>query len=264
MDYMKILKIFLRKYFGSSVTIWLQSMPILVIECALYAIAFVLLIVQIFQIGKISRRCDRLKPDTIYTKMEKDFRRVDHCEKFKKADPTTTVYKRPLSMDSSQSQVGWLGNSNVSSDDKYCGDLANITPQQFVKMERERKLREEDFDCGTQSLSTLCQMVVRRELSSETIQKKIVTLKENLECKALTLEGKYLGNKAGDMSESLINMLENLITNSSVEKPLPFKGDITTLAVDAAELSHNYNDRTIKRFPNLGQLKYNCADENEM
>ncbi|KAB0803636.1 hypothetical protein PPYR_00606 [Photinus pyralis] len=210
MDSMKIPKKIFGTYFASSATIHMQSTPAFLGEFVLFAVVFLLLIIQHLQVGKISKRCLRLKPYMIYSKIKTGSRRKE---------------KEPA-IDSKPGLT--LENGNLH--------LANLTPEQYAKMEKERQAREREFDNGMQSLSTLCRTVVRGEWSGETFKSNFSTLKENIECKSATLEGKYLGHKAADLSESLINVLENSITSSSVETPFPFKGDIATLAVDAAEL----------------------------
>lgn len=112
----------------------------------------------------------------------------------------------------------------------------SLTPNQFVKIDKAKKrskLRQ-----SSRSLATLYNSTIERRLSSETIKRHIELAKEHLELAKMSKD--IRSNVKMDVDRvtgSLFDLLERIITTSSLENPLPFRGDIAGLAVDMANLS---------------------------
>ncbi|KAF2879771.1 hypothetical protein ILUMI_26397 [Ignelater luminosus] len=267
-DYEKII----RKYLRQTATIHIYSFPYFILETFLALVILLLYVLLHLEVSKIYKKMLRLRPNSVYCEthsgsISKDslcsvtthYREVYTVSKH----PSTTIaYKRIANnIRSTNSQLGWILPTHPIDESlasrplsiekkKYAEKIANLTPEQFVKIDKERKLREKELDSYMTSLSTLCKNVLNKKYSSQTLQKQVEMAKENLQCNKTSLEGKYLGFKTEAMTKSLFNMLEQMITNSSLQNPLPFKGDITTLALDVADLStdNQYFTRDIAKW----------------
>lgn len=136
------------------------------------------------------------------------------------------------------SETGDENNNNII--DKF----VSITPNQYVKMEKERKIREKDLEDCLKSLTTLCSNVLDNKLSQSTIQKQIQEAREELLFPQPI--NKYLGFDTAALTNSLFDLLENIITESSIEKPLPFKGDLTTFAMNAGNFNTDVFTKAVK------------------
>ncbi|KAF5280905.1 hypothetical protein FQR65_LT03054 [Abscondita terminalis] len=248
-----------------SATIYIQSTPHFLMEAFILLVAFILTLFQHVNIINYSKKILRLKPHSIYCKTDRepadDNDSSTSIRKRTNQVLTTVAYQRS-SLHSSKSQLGWIFSEHPDTDNdkKILSDeLLSLTPEEYVKLEKEKKLREKELDNSKYSLSTLCQIAIKKQWSDSTFKKNLSALKENLECNSSSLEGKYLGHKTGMMTESLLCMLENLINNSSIDNPLPFKGNIATLAVDAAELIKT-NPNEERHTANILQKKCDGGD----
>lgn len=288
MDYISII----RKYLRQTATIYLHSNPNFIMEAFLAFITFLLYVYQHIDIYGLSKRMLYIKPNTIYyNTVSGNLCKLTLLFNFKTSinylgsnskdslctsitnfqhqvnttNPSTTIaYKRALTTDSSKSQMGWIlqtqptNRSMVLERKRLADQILSLTPDQYVKLDKKRRKKEKEFENHSASLATLCRNVTRQKYSSSTLSRQIEMVRENLECNSKSLEGKYLGHKADIMTRSLLCILEHIITNSSLENPLPFKGDITTLALDAAELSQiNHNN---KNFETVADDKFNGED----
>lgn len=93
-------------------------------------------------------------------------------------------------------------------------------------------------------MATLYNTAIDRKLSEDTIKRHIDLAKEHLELAKMSKDMK--SNMKIDVDKvtgSLFDILERIITTSSLEKPFPFRGDIAGLAVDMANLSLDVDSR---------------------
>ncbi|KAF5283880.1 hypothetical protein FQA39_LY04700 [Lamprigera yunnana] len=239
----KILKKTYHRHLCHAATIYIQSSPYFLMEAFLLFVVLMITVFQHMQITDISKKTLRLKPHSIYCKMDNKEPKENSLVS-NKSRLLELSDEQKDSSENSNSQFGWIGQDTQSivesskEKTRFRDQLINLTPEQYVQLDKERKMRQKDLDMATNSLSTLCHNVIKRQWSEATLTQKLAAFRENLECNSLDIL--YAGNKAAVTTDSLLSILEKLITHSSVENPLPFKGDITTLALDAADmLQHN-------------------------
>lgn len=135
-------------------------------------------------------------------------------------------------------EINLIKRLELDDDDKRSNVIdkfISLTPAQYVKMEKERKVREKDLENCLKSLTTLYSNVLDNKLSQGTIGRQIQQAREELLFPQPV--NKYLGFDTAALTKSLFDLLEKIVTESSIEKPLPFKGDFTTLAMDAGNFN---------------------------
>lgn len=111
--------------------------------------------------------------------------------------------------------------------------LASLSPAQYVKLDKERQLRERQLKGCMHSLTTLFDNIVTRKFPETNLKEQIETAKEETVCSRVSDQVmKYLDSES--VTESLINVLNDIVEDN--ENPLPLKGDLTALVYDIGNL----------------------------
>lgn len=253
----EIFAVFLNYMFRSA-TAHIYSFPNFCLEAIFTLVLCVIYVCLHMEITNIGMKTLTLKPNTLH---------LDGGTKLRCADSTCTsitcVQKQFYRIRSSKlpkSNISYshlTGNSNHQFNllPKEIGDASNVqvsrqnlceridnilnlTPEQFVKFDQIRKSREDDMVYCLKSLSTLYADKVENKYSEKTVQRHIQLAKEHLQQANISSETcRYLGRNTEALTKSLFDMLEGIVLSSSVQNPLPFKGDIPTLAFDAGHLT---------------------------
>lgn len=111
----------------------------------------------------------------------------------------------------------------------------SMTPGQYVRLQKERRSHRKDLETCLKSLTTLYSNVVEDKESQGTLVKQLNQAREELVFPRANKQ--FIGFDTAALTNSLFDLLENIVAESSVDRPLPFKGDLTTLALDAGNLS---------------------------
>lgn len=111
-------------------------------------------------------------------------------------------------------------------------NVLKLTPEEYLKQQKQVNSKNE-FQACLKSLSSLYEDCIKGEKSDKELQKQLQIAKDSLGEDAV----KYLGKNVQYLTQSLFDMLEKVVISSSLENPLPFKGNITTLVFDAGNLN---------------------------
>lgn len=106
------------------------------------------------------------------------------------------------------------------------------TPEEYLKQQKQLHSKNEFHAC-LKSLSSLYEDCIKGEKTDKELQQQLQIAKDSLGEDAV----KYLGKNAQYLTQSLFDLLEKMVMSSSLENPLPFKGDITTLVFDAGNFN---------------------------
>lgn len=115
--------------------------------------------------------------------------------------------------------------------------IASLTPAEYVKRDKERRLRERELQRCFQSLTTLYDNVVEKKFSEKTLTNQLAMAKEQTQCTKMAPPSTLVTLPCDAMTTSLFDLLEKIIVPSSVNNPLPFRGDLTSLALDAGNIN---------------------------
>lgn len=117
--------------------------------------------------------------------------------------------------------------------EKYVDQLLALTPSQFVRLDREEQKRK--AACAL-SLTTLYLNVKEKRFSDAELLKQIEAAKEDCQCSIYAHEiMNYC--KAENITDSLIDLLQEFIDNTGPDNPPPLNGELTSLLYDAGDLS---------------------------
>lgn len=126
----------------------------------------------------------------------------------------------------------------------YIDTLLALSPVDFIKMDKDRKIRVSQLQNCLKSLTTLYDNIVKKQYSEELINGHLNIVKENIKYIKMNSQPiQYFGFEAEAMTKSLFHLLERIIAKSSIQNPLPFKGDITTLALEVGNLLPQNSDK---------------------
>lgn len=120
-------------------------------------------------------------------------------------------------------------------------NVLKMTPDEYLKQQKQVNSKNEFHAC-LKSLSSLYEDCIKGEKSDRELQKQLQNAKDSLGEDAI----KYLGKNAQYLTQSLFDLLEKMVMSSSLENPLPFKGDITTLVFDAGNLNVEEDRKSAK------------------
>lgn len=129
--------------------------------------------------------------------------------------------------------------------EKKIENMLSLTPDEYVQKDIISKLTQSDFGFCLKSLTTLFETCVNGKKSETTIKRQIQMAKEELQNASIATDtNRYFGRNAIALTSSLFDLLEGIILSSSLEHPLPFKGDLTTFIFDVGNLNIN-SDRVL-------------------
>ncbi|XP_018322998.1 uncharacterized protein LOC108735510 isoform X2 [Agrilus planipennis] len=117
---------------------------------------------------------------------------------------------------------------------RYIDNLITLTPTEFVQVDKERRLRDRELSGCLKSLTSLCESVIMKKESRDTIRKQIEMAKQHAEYVKNSTKNMHLDTAY--MTKSFFDLMEQLVTRSNLDNPVPFKGDFTGLALDAGKL----------------------------
>lgn len=151
------------------------------------------------------------------------------------------TYKRLCGNYSNHSQYGWVlpqsGNARKHNPNtERLENIASLSPSEYVKIDKERRLREKELQRCFQSLTTLYDNVVERKYSEKTLTTQLEMAKEQTQCTKMAPASTLVSLPCDAMTTSLFDLLEKIVVPSSVNNPLPFHGDLTSLALDAGNI----------------------------
>nr|XP_022911782.1 uncharacterized protein LOC111422782 [Onthophagus taurus]XP_022913955.1 uncharacterized protein LOC111424589 [Onthophagus taurus] len=258
-----------KKILSQTATIHIYSFPNFTLEIFLAIVMFIIYIYLTLEIAQIAKTAIKTRPNTIIRKKIKEVNSsLSICSSsfskyqdtfnphYEPIHPSTHLaYKRISSKCSSHSQLGWIMPNMVGVGSCTFPDLENsgnfdtvasMTPAEFVKKEKERRLREKELQKCFESLTSLYGSVIDRKYSVNTLQNKLELAKESVQCGKCNLGDIDVGLSAA-MTDSLFDLLEKIVLPSSLNNPLPFNGDMTRLVLDAGDLNlnkQNCNDPT--------------------
>lgn len=122
--------------------------------------------------------------------------------------------------------------------DRYAEQLLSLSPSQFVRLDKEEQKRK--VACAL-SLSTLYRNVKEKRFSDEELLKQLEAAKEECQYSAYAREiMDYV--KAENVTDSLIDLLQEFIDNSSVDNPPPMS-EFTSMVYDVG----NFNIKPLKK-----------------
>lgn len=252
------------KLLFQSATAYIYSTPTFALETALLVVVSVLYIFLHVEITNITLRTCRLKPNSLYlsNRLRAAYSRDSDCTSIthvqhkirinvSRGSLTThfSCNNRRASSTSNSSNgnlgaplhAGDVGHTRISTPlDLYqrIDRVLTMTPEEYIKHDCVRKARENDLVNCIKSLSTLYQDAVARKTSRQATQQHLELAREHLEQAKISSDtSRYLGRNADALTSSLFDLLEGIIMSSSPERPLPFKGDLTTLIFDAGNLT---------------------------
>lgn len=154
----------------------------------------------------------------------------------KKSSSTKVAFRRRSSTrGSSHSQLGWVMPEPAPETEHY-ESIASLTPREFVKRDKQKKLRERNMKNCFDSLTTLYDNVLVRKYSENTLQNHLELAKESTQCAKICSQHTMNTLPCDAMTQSLFNLLEKIVIPSSTSAHLPFDGDFTTLVLDAGNL----------------------------
>lgn len=245
-----------------------------------------------FEITRIARDTLLLKPHTIFFKdsCRGSYSKESICTSVTRVQHEFCKYRRygrllnqsalggisyRATTHSTHSQLEWLLNQNINRTDMLNplveerqgrhylhSRLAALTPQEFVRLDLEHSKRQRDVKSAMDSLSALYETVISRKISQHAVKEKLQNAKEHLQCMKYTVPMRFLETQ--NLTESLFNILEKHIISSSIENPLAFKGDFTSLAYETGKLSYdlisNTTDCDLMRESSKDTLEPNTSD----
>lgn len=252
----------LPNYMFRSATAYIYSSPVFTLETVLLTIVCTIYVFLHLEIANITLKTCNLKPNSLFlsNRLRAVISRASDCTsitrvqeriKFsigKSSSSTRLSYNRLTSTISSHSN-GELAKPQNAGDVFYTkrsgGDLTHridtvlsMTPEDYIKNDYVRKAKENELVNCIKSLSTLYQDAVVRKVSRQTTHRHLELAKEHLEQAKISSDtARYLGRNADALTSSLFDLLEGIIMTSAPERPLPFKGDLTTLIFDAGNLN---------------------------
>lgn len=139
-----------------------------------------------------------------------------------------------MKKDNSRSQFGWIisdlagtfspmyGPSISNRKSLYAETLASITPREFVKRDKERKLKEmETLKCPPESLTKLYNDVMKKNLSESTMNTQLELAKEQTYCVKDTPPPPVFTLPAEGTTQSLLDIIERIVrsyTTNSISR----------------------------------------------
>lgn len=215
----------------------IYSTPPFVMEAILSVVVCVIYIFLHIDLSNIKRKTIRLKPNYIY--MSNRVRQLANNKSstsrsavhlFNVSD--TNIGGESTTADTINSVMGDILKSSTKNVEEKIDNVLKLTPDEYLKQQKQLNSKNEFHAC-LKSLSSLYEDCLRGEKSDTELQKQLQLAKDSLGEDAV----KYLGKNAQYLTQSLFDLLEKMVMSSSLEKPLPFKGDITTLVFDAGNFS---------------------------
>lgn len=224
------------KYLFKSASANIYSSPPFVMEAILsFAICCVYIFLH-FDLHYIGQRTIRLKPNYVY--MSKRIRHLANSSASSSIVHLFNVSNTNLeeiaccadgSINSVMGDALKTASTNVEEKIEH---VLKLTPEEYLKQQKQLSSQNEFHAC-LKSLSSLYEDCIKGEKSDNELQKQLQVAKDSIGEDAI----KYLGKNAQYLTQSLFDLLEKMVMSSSLDNPLPFKGDITTLVFDAGNLN---------------------------
>ncbi|GJQ76199.1 hypothetical protein Trydic_g1942 [Trypoxylus dichotomus] len=250
----------LMKILSQTATVHIYSFPHFTLETFLAIVMFFIYAYLHFEISKIAKCTLRLRPNTVqYRKFLREcnsresictsITRVQHeyCTfNVSRCPSSHLTYKRLCSNYSNHSQCGWIlpqtnhYRARNPTSERF-ETIASLTPAEYVKRDKEKRLRERELQRCFQSLTTLYDNVVEKKFSEKTLTTQLEMAKEQTQCTKMAPPSTLVTLPCDAMTTSLFDLLEKIIVPSSVNNPLPFHGDLTSLALDAGNINPKQN-----------------------
>lgn len=218
----------------------IYSSPPFIMEAILSIVICTIYIFLHVDLCNLSNKTIRLKPNYVYVS-----NRIRHLA-------STSASSSVICVNRSESNVRVCKKSSLSSivgdalkkvtrtvEDKI-ESMLKLTPDEYLKQQKQLHSKNEFHAC-LKSLSSLYEDCIKGEKSDRELQKQLQVAKNSLGEDTI----KYLGKNAQYLTQSLFDILEKMVMSSSLENPLPFKGDITTFIFDAGNL--NIDDEKIEK-----------------
>lgn len=223
------------KFLFKSASANIYSSPPFVMEAILsFAICCVYIFLH-FDLYYISKKTIRLKQDYVYMS-----RRIRQLASNSQSSSVVHLFNvsdtNVAEMSREKDSISFvmdetLKNAKNSVEDKI-DNVLKLTPEEYLRQQKQLHSKNEFHAC-LKSLSSLYEDCIKGEKSDTELQKQLQMAKDSLGEDAV----RYLGKNAQYLTQSLFDLLEKMVMSSSLENPLPFKGDFTTLVFDAGNLN---------------------------
>lgn len=116
-----------------------------------------------------------------------------------------------------------------------CDDLQamlQLPPREYVKFDKIRqKINSDKMKC---SLTTLAFNALQKTVSMHQLKRQLSIAREETKCAKAMLQyiPKVMQLNTNIVTNSFLNLMEDMVMKSSIDSPLSFKGELITLALD--------------------------------
>lgn len=133
-------------------------------------------------------------------------------------------------------------------------NLLQYRPDRYARWLKKQQKKE-----LTRSLTTLISNVLQRKISSTEINKVLEATKEDTYCarSMLTYVSKLMEVNLNEITNSYLDLMEQYVMSTSIEKPPAFKGDLASLVLEVGSFTNpKLYQRNLKLSNSLNSVKH--------